>query len=88
MGETTNAKRRSIPGRKNFNGIDFLVRYVKRVSRMTAKRNTPMTYSFWAIALCASMRKIAEIRARRTILAVSANLPLTTEITFYPSFQY
>jgi hypothetical protein len=46
MGETTKARRRRIPGRKNFNGIDFFVRYVKRVMRITAKRNIPMTYSF------------------------------------------
>jgi hypothetical protein len=46
MGESTKARRRRIPGRKNFKGIDFFVKYVKRVRRTTAKRKIPMAYSF------------------------------------------
>jgi hypothetical protein len=45
IGESTNAKSKRIPGRKNLRGIEIFVKYVKTNKKIVAARKAAMRYS-------------------------------------------
>lgn len=51
IGPTTNAARKSNPGKKNFNGMEILVRYVIAIAIKDKSKKNPISYSFFVNAL-------------------------------------
>ena len=47
----TKADKNKIPGKKNFNGIERLVKYVIAIASNEKSKNAPISYSFLANAL-------------------------------------
>ena len=80
----TKAVKSRIPGMKNLSGMDILLKYVKASSKTAIAKKPEITYSRWAKALCASIKRIEAMRVTKTTFIKKATLPLIKYVMCFP----